>query len=78
MEYLSRQRGCSLTHRARTPPARARNNFLGRWIFPCHISVKLVKNEQSEGTLFSKSLKKQGHFSFFTILNEMKKEGQLP
>ena len=31
--YRIRQRGCSLTHSARTPPARDRNNFLGRGFF---------------------------------------------
>ena len=32
-EYRVRQRGCSLTHSARTPPARHRNSFLGRGFF---------------------------------------------
>ena len=32
-EYRVRQRGCSLPHSARTPPARDRHNFLGRGFF---------------------------------------------
>ena len=32
-EYRVRQRGCSLTHSARTPPSRDRHNFLGGGIF---------------------------------------------
>ena len=33
IKYRVRQRGCSLTNSARTPPARNRNNFLGRGFF---------------------------------------------
>ena len=33
VKYRVRQRGCSLPHSARTPPARDKNNFLGRGFF---------------------------------------------